>query len=146
MMTSVDSARTTRRDGYVFHPSIRYITEGSRTITFSDGASADIDVILWCTGYSYDFPFLPTECSAEKNEELKGQGADHAGFGVRLEGGKRLRGLHLKMVHQEEPTMAFIGLPFSVVPFPLFYFQARLLAALYKVLRYLLCVMSTFLE
>eukprot|EP01036_Dinobryon_divergens_P028848 gene28848-37855_t len=137
-MMSVDSARTSQRDGYyVFHPSIRYITEGSRTITFVDGTSADIDVILWCTGYLYDFPFLPThsgdECLAEKNQELKGEeGADHTGFGIRLEGGKRLRGLHLKLIHQEEPTMAFIGLPFSVVPFPLFYFQARLLAALYK--------------
>ena len=137
-VTSVDSARSIKRDGYVFHPSIRCITEGSRTITFVDGATADIDVILWCTGYLYDFPFLPTRSGGDEDECLAEEleGADHPGFGIRLEGGgKRLHGLHLKLIHQEEPTMAFIGLPFSVVPFPLFYFQARLLAALYKVRR-----------
>ena len=145
---SVDAAGRLPRDvhAYVFHPSIRFITEGSRTVTFADGSSADIDMILWCTGYLYDYPFLHNTqqcgdvCIGNEKEEKEGDEEDNGGaaeaVGIHLEAGKRLRGLHLKMIHQEEPTMAFIGLPFSVVPFPLFYFQARLLAALYKVLRF----------
>eukprot|EP00930_Biecheleria_cincta_P035550 TRINITY_DN2444_c0_g1_i3.p1 TRINITY_DN2444_c0_g1~~TRINITY_DN2444_c0_g1_i3.p1 ORF type:complete len:975 (+),score=145.44 TRINITY_DN2444_c0_g1_i3:26-2950(+) len=31
------------------------------TAYFSDGTSKDIDVIISCTGYKYDFPFLPSD-------------------------------------------------------------------------------------
>ena len=99
---------------FYFHPAISHVEEGTRYVKFSDSLTAEIDLILWCTGYLYEYPFL--------------------GDLVQLEQGKRLRGLHMQLFHQQEPTLAFVGLPFAVVPFPLFFFQAKLLAAVFKVI------------
>jgi dimethylaniline monooxygenase (N-oxide forming) len=40
-------------------PNIARIDGG--TVHFTDGTSAEVDTIVWCTGYSITFPFLPGE-------------------------------------------------------------------------------------
>mgnify|MGYP003709259493 CR=1 FL=1 len=46
-----------------------------------------------------------------------------AGVSVHVEDGKRVRPLYQQLFSIEDPTLIFAGLPFRVVPFPLFYFQ-----------------------
>ena len=68
----------------------------------------DVDVLLFCTGYSYDFPFV----NAQSNLELDvGQG--------------RVRPLLEQLWHATVPNVAFLGLPHSIVPFPLLELQAQ---------------------
>lgn len=119
-------------------------TEG--TLLFSNGETlsiGEVDVILWCTGYLYDFPFL----SSTRTERLIFPESDEAGLSdSRVEcivWKKRVRNLyeHLFLIDEGPefcssspplPTLAFLGLPFSVVPFPLFSIQAQYVAAIWS--------------
>lgn len=77
--------------------------------TANSGAPSELfDTIIWCTGYNYDFPFL------------------NAASGVELEAkDRRCSPLYEQLWHAEHPNIAFIGLPHSVLPFPLFELQAE---------------------
>ena len=46
--------------------------------------------------------------------------------------GRKVRGLYQHVFAAQDPTLAFLGLPFSVVPFPLFHLQATWLGAVIK--------------
>jgi hypothetical protein len=69
-----------------------------------------VDVLLLCTGYRYAYPFLPS--------------------GLVDVDDNWVRPLWQDLLHVRHPTLAFIGIPFRVVPFPLFDVQARWFAAL----------------
>lgn len=72
-----------------------------------------LDAVILCTGYNYSFPFL----------DLKALGLS-------------VEQQHVEPVYQHmfppgyAPGLAFIGLPWRVVPFPLFELQAKLCARL----------------
>jgi len=68
-----------------------------------------IDVIVFCSGYDYDFPFI----NKDSNLDLQ--------F---LPGERRVSPLFEQLWHARYPSLSFIGLPHSVVPFPLFEIQA----------------------
>eukprot|EP01039_Chlorochromonas_danica_P007363 gene7363-8145_t len=72
-----------------------------------------IDCILFCTGFQYDIPFLP--------EDL-----------VAVEEGKRVRPLHDQLFALHAPSLALLGLPFMIIPFLLFYYQALYIAHVFK--------------
>ncbi|XP_042877642.1 flavin-containing monooxygenase FMO GS-OX-like 4 [Penaeus japonicus] len=72
----------------------------------SDGSSVKADIILYCTGYEYTFPFLDPEC------------------GVRVEG-NQVKPLYKHMINCDFPSMAFLGIPVQICPFPMFDFQVR---------------------
>jgi thioredoxin reductase len=79
----------------------------------------EIDIIIFCTGYLYDYPFFPVN-------------TDGSSFPVRLEDNhRRLTPLYQLMISIEDPSLVFLGLPFLVIPFPLFFYQALYIAALY---------------
>lgn len=65
-----------------------------------------VDTIIFCTGYDYQFPFindasnLPLHC-----------------------GNRRVRPLYEQLWHAVYPNLVFVGLPHSVVPFPLMELQ-----------------------
>lgn len=88
------------------------------SVYFINGESIhDVECVLWCTGYLYEYPFLDT-CYCR--ELLKGSTA------------RSVRPLYEQLLAIEDPSLAFVGLPFSIVPFPLFYFQALYLASVYS--------------
>ncbi|GAX11517.1 dimethylaniline monooxygenase [Fistulifera solaris] len=62
-----------------------------------------VDTVMFCTGYDYDFPFVQSSLVQ----------ADQ----------RRVRPLYHQLWHAQYPNLAFIGLPHSVVPFPLFELQ-----------------------
>lgn len=67
-----------------------------------------VDVIVYCTGYDYHFPFI----DGSSNLPLSSQN-------------RRVEPLYEQLWHAVYPNVAFIGLPHSVVPFPLFELQAE---------------------
>ena len=69
----------------------------------------DLDVIIYCSGYDYSFPFI----NEESNLELQA-----------ASGERRIYPLYEQMWHAKHPSLSFIGLPHSVVPFPLFELQS----------------------
>ena len=64
-----------------------------------------VDIVLFCTGYWYRFPFLNAQ--------------------VVSVGDNWVKGLYRQLIGVRHPTLAFIGLPFRIVPFPFFQRQAR---------------------
>lgn len=77
-----------------------------RSVQFADGSTGPADVLFYCTGYLYSFPFLSEECR------------------VRVED-NHVQPLYKHLVHIDHPTMALVGLPFYVCANSLFDLQAR---------------------
>lgn len=57
----------------------------------------DIDAIILCTGYEYEFPFLTSECGIQVTNH-------------------RVHPLYKHVVNAKHPSMAFIGLNFNIIP------------------------------
>ena len=75
-------------------------------IELASGGKIPADGVLLCTGYNYSFPFLKKECGVEVTNQ-------------------RVKPLYKHCVHVDYPSMFFIGLPFSLVPFTTFHFQVE---------------------
>ena len=75
-------------------------------VVLTDGQRIEgVDAFLFCTGYRYRFPFLkPPLATVDDNW---------------------VRSLYRQLILCTNPRLAFIGLPFRIVPFPLFQRQAR---------------------
>ena len=69
----------------------------------------DVDAIVFCSGYDYDFPFI----NDASNLELQ--------F---TPGQRRVQPLYEQTWHARYPSVSFIGIPHSIVPFPLCEIQA----------------------
>jgi len=70
-----------------------------------DGTRLDIDTLILCTGYEYVFPFLSAECEVSVEEQ------------------QVVQPLYKHVIHTRYPRIAFIGIPKTVLPFPLFHIQ-----------------------
>ena len=103
------NASAARRGVQICAPIVR--ARGADLELADGGWLRDVDDLLLCTGYDYAFPFLD-------DPEL-----------VTLEA-KWVHPLWLDVVCVRAPGLAFIGLPFQVVPFPLMELQSRLFAQL----------------
>lgn len=83
------------------------------TFSFADGEDVqEIDTLIYCTGYAYEFPFFSADLLNHN--------------------GERIDDLYLDLIHAECPTLAFIGIPSLIIPFPLFDAQSRWLSALWR--------------
>ena len=98
-----------RHDGITRCPPVaRFLADA---VVLTDGQRIEgVDAILFCTGYHYRFPFLAPGVVDVRNN--------------------RVRGLYRQLLAIDRPTLALIGLPFRIVPFPLFQRQARWFAFL----------------
>jgi len=84
--------------------------EDNGTVVFEDGQRCKADVIMFCTGYLFTFPFLSAECGISVDDN-------------------RVTHLYKHVFNIKYPTMSFIGLPIHICPFPQFSLQARLIAS-----------------
>ncbi|XP_012277616.1 flavin-containing monooxygenase FMO GS-OX-like 1 [Orussus abietinus] len=73
---------------------------------FKDGSSAAIDEVFYCTGYKYYFPFLDESCGVQVDSNM-------------------VTPLWKHLVSIQNPTLAFVGLPFYVCAFSMFDLQVR---------------------
>lgn len=108
-----ENAFETASDRLALLPAIeRFTPEG---VIFSNKyvLRDSIDCVLFCTGFQYDLPFLPKDL-------------------VAVEEGKRVRPLHDQLFALHAPSLALLGLPFMIIPFLLFYYQALYVAQVFK--------------
>ncbi|KAK4512729.1 uncharacterized protein ATC70_003435 [Mucor velutinosus] len=75
-----------------------------------DTKLANVDVVVFGTGYLYSFPFLPFQ----KDNLIKT--------------GQKVHHLTQYMFYQNNPTLCFLGLPIRVVPLPLMQRQSIVMA------------------
>mmetsp|Transcript_42250 Transcript_42250/g.61723 ORF Transcript_42250/g.61723 Transcript_42250/m.61723 type:complete len:424 (+) Transcript_42250:250-1521(+) len=100
----------------VWVPKTEKVDEGS-VMRFGGGctiAPDDVDVIVFCSGYDYNFPFI----NEKSNLDFQC-----------IPGERRVSPLYEQLWHARHTNLAFIGLPHSVVPFPFFELQAEAFAA-----------------
>ncbi|TWJ21912.1 flavin-containing monooxygenase [Micromonospora endolithica] len=82
--------------------------DGDR-VTFTDGRADTVDLVVWCTGYRVELPFLDPALLADGAEGLP---------------------LYRHIFHPDAPGLAFVGLMQSTgAAFPLVEAQAKLVAA-----------------
>lgn len=79
-------------------------------VAFEDGSSVRADVILHCTGYKFNFPFLETNGIVSVDDNRVGPLYKHV-FPPKL-----------------APTLSFVGIPYWVLVFHMMEFQARWVA------------------
>jgi len=76
--------------------------------------SPNVDCIMFCSGYDYHFPFI----NEESNVDLSA-----------LAGERRVMPLYEQLWHAKYPSLTFVGLQHSIVPFPFFELQAEALVS-----------------
>ncbi|KAL2712968.1 flavin-containing monooxygenase FMO GS-OX-like 2 [Vespula squamosa] len=86
--------------------------EGTKCF-LKDGTSVNIDVFLYCTGYQYSFPFLDESCDVRVDDNY-------------------VTPLYKHLINIEHQTMAIIGIPSQIVPFPMFHIQIQYFLSLLK--------------
>ena len=93
-----------------FPPVMKVDPDG--TVQFENKVSRQCDAIILCTGYRYTFPFLTAES------------------GVRVEAGQCVTPLFKHTFNAVHPSMAFVGINFTVAPFPYFDIQTRFILSM----------------
>lgn len=91
-------------------PGIEALRPDGRIVLQDGTVLDDVDVLVFCTGYCYRFPFLDADLVHVDDNWVSP--------------------LYQDLLHADHPTLGFIGIPFRVVPFPLFEVQARWFARL----------------
>ncbi|CAA0842301.1 Flavin-containing monooxygenase FMO GS-OX-like 3 [Striga hermonthica] len=103
---TLDTGKLSGHDKIWLHPMIERVHKDG-TVTFQDGNAIYAEVILHCTGYKYHFPFLETN-------------------GIVTVEDNRVGPLYKHIIPPTfAPWLSFVGLPWKVVPFPLFEFQSK---------------------
>ncbi|KAI5358637.1 putative flavin monooxygenase, FAD/NAD(P)-binding domain superfamily [Septoria linicola] len=104
---NVEGAKSTK----VERPEIVEYLVKNRSVRFADGTiEADIDAILYCTGYFYSYPFL-----------------DSLDPPV-VKTGERVVNTYEHIFYKPQPTLSFLGLNQKVIPFPMAEVQAAVVA------------------
>lgn len=86
-----------------------------RAVRFRNGhIETNIDAIIFCTGYLYSYPFLS---------------AIHPPF---IGTGERVQHLYQHIFSIDHPSLAFVGLPKQILPFPIFEAQAATIARVWS--------------
>ncbi|CAD5110826.1 DgyrCDS189 [Dimorphilus gyrociliatus] len=98
-------------------PNISLVSEmteiiGSNRVQLANGDTYEVDSIVFCTGYRYNFPFL------EENVKLRITN-------------ERLYPLYKHLVDARNPNIIYLGITKTVLPFPHFHIQASFAAAVF---------------
>lgn len=96
-------------DNMWLHSMIERVHEDG-SVVFQDGSVVFADIILHCTGYKFHFPFLETNGLVTVDDNRVWPLYKHI-FPPAL-----------------APGISFVGLPWKVVPFPLFEYQSKWIA------------------
>jgi len=123
--------------GNIFRrPDIKGFLEGGdgKSVKFVDGSVCEgVDVVLFCTGYCYSVPFLSggtipeeetsTSTSSSLPPSPSALEASEARL-LRIED-RAVFPIYQHLFHAYFPSLVFMGLLHSVVPFPMFELQAK---------------------
>ncbi|KAI9715413.1 MAG: hypothetical protein M1828_000873 [Chrysothrix sp. TS-e1954] len=94
---------------------LQHDEDRARAVRCKDGSIlTDIDSVLFCTGYLYSYPFLSNRISPH----LIGKG-------------DRVEHVYQHIFYTQAPSLAFLTLPWNIVPFPVAEVQAATVARLW---------------
>jgi len=79
---------------------------GGLKLLLKDATEVEVEAVILATGYHYTFPFLTPEC------------------GVKVEN-RVVQPLYKHLISIANPSLAFVGLPVQICPFPQFDLQVR---------------------
>ncbi|OLL21778.1 Thiol-specific monooxygenase [Neolecta irregularis DAH-3] len=86
-------------------PPISHFCADENAIYLKDGQKlTEIDKVIFATGYYYSLPFMNRFCHGEN---------------ALISDGERIRGLYEQIFWIQDPSLAFVGLPWQIVPFPI---------------------------
>lgn len=96
-------------------PEIIEFRFGSRSVIFANGKEeSEVDYVIFCTGYDYDYPFLSS---------LSGFQGDDADGNTNT---------YQHIFHVDFPSLAFVMLPLRVVAFPFAETQSAVIARVWS--------------
>ncbi len=102
------------RPGIKMVPEIAEFLPDQRAVLLSSGEiETDIDAVVFCTGYFYSFPFFDSTDLALSSA------------------GSWVKGLYEHILYINDPTLAFLGIPQRIVPFPVAEAQAGFVARIW---------------
>lgn len=81
-------------------------------VTTVNQNNIEIDEVIFCTGYKYDFPFLSQDIVSTKDNVVEP--------------------LYNQLLHEKYLNLAFVGLPWKTLPFVLSEYQAIFLGSLWQ--------------
>ncbi|XP_044138807.1 flavin-containing monooxygenase FMO GS-OX-like 4 [Bufo gargarizans] len=103
------------------------VSATQNALVCEDGSKIQADTLIFCTGYTYHYPFLlPSEGEMAEHENvldwgfLDGEDMESIDLGT-----GHLPPLYKHLIHARYPTLCFIGACKIVVPFPLVDCQAQ---------------------
>ncbi|KAJ1723121.1 monooxygenase [Coemansia erecta] len=113
------------------HPLIEKYTGTS--VVFTDGTEIPLpDLVIYATGYLYMYPFAdnqhPELLACPEAISLK----DAATQLLPLSDGQKTNDLYKYLVYIYNPTLAILGVPFNIAPFPFYEYQSHYLAHLLR--------------
>ncbi|KAK1939230.1 Flavin-containing monooxygenase FMO GS-OX1 [Phytophthora citrophthora] len=129
-----DPSAMDKKDTRILKPTIEYIADDG-TVVFTDGSSIPApDEILHCTGYLYTVnDFFPSELLFPKTVISSTVSDDVAeDLGSATTAGTAVAPVYKHLFSIEDPTAAFIGLPFSNLPFLCFELQSKWVARVFN--------------
>ncbi|CAN1312403.1 Flavin-containing monooxygenase FMO GS-OX-like 9 [Linum perenne] len=99
-----------KHDNLHLRPQIESLEEDDERVLFVDGSWIVADAIIYCTGYTYSFPFLDTK-------------------GIVTVDDNRVDPLyHHTFPPSLAPSLSFVGIPRKIIAFPFFESQGRWIA------------------
>lgn len=91
-------------ENVVQKPDVEQLNENS--VSFVDGSEDEFSLIIYCTGYKYNFPFLSVDCGVDTIEDY-------------------VKPLFKHTLNINHPTMGFIGIANLICPSQYYSLQAR---------------------
>ncbi|OWZ24763.1 Flavin-binding monooxygenase [Phytophthora megakarya] len=129
-----DSNVVDEHDKRILKPTVDFITEDG-TVVFTDGSSITApDEIMHCTGYLYTVnDFFPSDLLFPKSPVTPNNVSDEVAedLGKATTTGTVVAPVYKHLFSIEDPTAAFIGLPFSNLPFLCFELQSKWVARVF---------------
>eukprot|EP00111_Clytia_hemisphaerica_P003895 TCONS_00011181-protein len=90
--------------------NLSHVNENGDFVTSSGDVIKDVELLVACTDYHYDFPFF------SKKVDLKNEN-------------KRVMfNLYKHMFYIDHPTLSFVGIPLTIAPFPVMHQQCGYIA------------------
>lgn len=96
---------------------VKYDYDDEKSVITKDGKVSGIDVVIFCTGYLYKFPFLKSYLSGDD---------------ALLTSGERVRRLYQQIFYIPDPSLVAVGLPKSVIVMPFAECQAAVVARVFS--------------